>query len=46
MLKEIETGLPSGLTIGRHMLIVLKSDRFGGEEFLSLAIKHLRNLSH
>ncbi|MGG0383322.1 four-carbon acid sugar kinase family protein [Priestia filamentosa] len=46
VLKEIETGLPSGLAIGRHMLIVLKSGSFGGEEFLSLAIKHLKNLSH
>jgi len=45
VLEEIETGLPSGLALGRHMLIVLKSGSFGGEEFLSLAIKHLENLS-
>lgn len=45
VLKEIETGLPSGLALGRHMLIVLKSGSFGGKEFLSLAIKHLKHLS-
>ncbi|MFP7176183.1 four-carbon acid sugar kinase family protein [Priestia filamentosa] len=45
VLKEIEIGLPSGLALGRHMLIVLKSGSFGNKEFLSLAINHLKNLS-
>lgn len=45
VLKEIETGLPSGLAIGRELLIVLKSGSFGKEDFLSRAIKHLKDLS-
>lgn len=45
VLKEIETGLPSGLAIGRHMLIVLKSGSFGKADFLVHAIDHLKNLS-
>ena len=45
VLEEIETGLPSGLALGRHMLIVLKSGSFGKTEFLSHAIDHLKSLS-
>lgn len=45
VLKEIETGLPSGLAIGRELLIVLKSGSFGKEDFLLRAIKHLKDLS-
>ena len=45
VLREIETGLPSGLAIGRHMLIVLKSGSFGKEDFLVHAIDHLKDLS-
>ncbi|WP_199256736.1 nucleotide-binding domain containing protein [Alteribacillus sp. YIM 98480] len=46
VLKEIETGLPSGLAIGKELLIVLKSGSFGGEEFLSKAIRHLKEISN
>lgn len=45
VLKEIETGLPSGLAIGRHMLIVLKSGSFGKTDFLDRAIDHVKSLS-
>ncbi|MGE7906802.1 four-carbon acid sugar kinase family protein [Peribacillus sp. NPDC094092] len=45
VLEEIETGLPSGLALGRHMLIVLKSGSFGNTKFLSHAIGHLKSLS-
>ncbi|MGG3195377.1 four-carbon acid sugar kinase family protein [Priestia aryabhattai] len=45
VLKEIETGLPSGLALGRHMLIVLKSGSFGKPKFLIHAIGHLKSLS-
>ena len=45
VLKEIQTGLPSGLAIGRDMFIVLKSGSFGTEEFLEDAIEHLKKLS-
>lgn len=45
VLKEIQTGLPSGLAIGRGMFIVLKSGSFGTEEFLEDAIEHLKKLS-
>ncbi|MEF2097334.1 four-carbon acid sugar kinase family protein [Bacillus sp. CFBP9009] len=44
VLEEIETGLPSGLALGRHMLIVLKSGSFGKTEFLSHAINHLKTI--
>lgn len=44
VLKEIETGLPSGLAIGREMLIVLKSGSFGKKEFLETSINHLKSL--
>ncbi|MEN1969576.1 nucleotide-binding domain containing protein [Lentibacillus sp. N15] len=46
VLQEIETGLPSGLAIGREMLIVLKSGSFGGQDFLGKAILHLKKLSN
>jgi uncharacterized protein YgbK (DUF1537 family) len=45
VLKEIETGLPSGLALGRQMLIVLKSGSFGRPEFLERAVAHLKELS-
>ncbi len=45
VLREIETGLPSGLAIGRNMLIVLKSGSFGKEDFLLRAIEHLKEIS-
>jgi uncharacterized protein YgbK (DUF1537 family) len=44
VLEEIETGLPSGLTLDRSMLIVLKSGSFGTPEFLEKAVNHLRHL--
>ena len=44
VLEEIETGLPSALTLDRSMLIVLKSGSFGKPEFLETAVKHLRQL--
>jgi uncharacterized protein YgbK (DUF1537 family) len=44
ILEEIETGLPSGLTLDQSMLIVLKSGSFGKPEFLETAVKHLRQL--
>ncbi|MBF6634646.1 MAG: four-carbon acid sugar kinase family protein [Planococcus sp. (in: Bacteria)] len=45
ILKEIETGVPSGLAFGRDMLIVLKSGSFGGPEFLIKAAEHLKGLT-
>ncbi|WP_134704617.1 four-carbon acid sugar kinase family protein [Ammoniphilus sp. YIM 78166] len=45
VLEEIETGLPSGLALGRKMLIVLKSGSFGKKEFLLKAIDHLKVIS-
>lgn len=45
VLKEIETGLPSGLALGRTMLIVLKSGSFGKEDFLLRAVEHLKEIS-
>lgn len=45
VLEEIETGLPSGLALGRNMLIVLKSGSFGKEDFLEKAVKHLKKLT-
>lgn len=45
VLKEIETGLPSGLALGRTMLIVLKSGSFGTEDFLLRAVEHLKEIS-
>jgi uncharacterized protein YgbK (DUF1537 family) len=46
VLEEIETGLPSGLTLDRSMLIVLKSGSFGTPEFLEKAVNHLKGLFH
>lgn len=45
VLEEIETGVPSGLAIGRNLLIVLKSGSFGSPEFLKRAIDHLKMIS-
>ena len=45
VLKEIETGLPSGLAIGREMLIGLKSGSFGKPDFLARAIEHLKEIA-
>lgn len=45
VLKEIEPGLPSGLSIGKEMLIVLKSGSFGKADFLVKAIDHLKDLT-
>ncbi|MEH7492104.1 four-carbon acid sugar kinase family protein [Neobacillus niacini] len=45
VLEEIETGVPSGLAIGRNLLIVLKSGSFGSPEFLKRAIDHLNMIS-
>jgi uncharacterized protein YgbK (DUF1537 family) len=45
VLEEIETGVPSGLAIGRNLLIVLKSGSFGSPEFLKCAIDHLKMIS-
>lgn len=45
VIQEIETGLPSGLALGREMLIVLKSGSFGKPEFLQKAVDHLKALS-
>lgn len=45
VLEEIETGVPSGLAIGRNLLIVLKSGSFGSPEFLMRAIEHLKMIS-
>jgi uncharacterized protein YgbK (DUF1537 family) len=44
VLREVATGVPSGLAIGRPLLLVLKSGSFGAEDFLCAAIAHLRNL--
>lgn len=44
VLREIETGVPSGLAIGRDMVIVLKSGSFGSPEFLIKAAQHLKEL--
>ncbi|EGO64813.1 four-carbon acid sugar kinase family protein [Acetonema longum] len=46
VLREIETGLPSGLAMGRELLIVLKSGSFGKEHFLLQAVEHLKELSN
>ncbi|GGE42241.1 HPr kinase [Pullulanibacillus camelliae] len=46
ILKEIATGVPSGLAFGRDMLIVLKSGSFGEADFLIQAAEHLKSLTH
>jgi uncharacterized protein YgbK (DUF1537 family) len=45
IISEIDTGVPSGLAIGREMLIVLKSGSFGKRDFLIKAVEHLKQLS-
>lgn len=45
VLEEIETGVPSGLALGRNLLLVLKSGSFGNPEFLRDAIDHLKEMS-
>jgi uncharacterized protein YgbK (DUF1537 family) len=44
IISEIDTGVPSGLAIGREMLIVLKSGSFGKRDFLFKAVEHLKQL--
>jgi len=44
VLAEIAPGLPSGLALGRDLLIVLKSGSFGGPDFISSAVTHLKTL--
>jgi len=45
VLKEIAPGVPSGLTLGRELLIVLKSGSFGGPDFFAAAASHLKSLA-
>jgi len=45
VLAEIAPGLPSGLALGRDLLIVLKSGSFGGPDFIANAVAHLKTLS-
>ena len=45
VLKEIQPGLPSGLSRGRNeLLVVLKSGSFGTPDFLVKALEHLEEL--
>ncbi len=45
VLKEIQPGLPSGLSFGKHQLVVVfKSGSFGTADFLIQTIEHLENL--
>jgi len=44
VLYEVAIGVPSGLAIGRPLLVVLKSGSFGGEDFLRAAVDHLKTL--
>ncbi len=45
VLKEIQPGLPSGLSRGRHeLLVVLKSGGFGSADFFLKALEHLERL--
>lgn len=45
VLKEIQPGLPSGLSRGRHqLLVVLKSGSFGSADFFTQALAHLEAL--
>ena len=46
IIEEIDTGVPSGLSIGREMLIVLKSGSFGKKDFFIRAIKHLKEIEY
>ncbi|MFP9129540.1 four-carbon acid sugar kinase family protein [Niallia sp. BSM11] len=45
IVKEIDTGVPSGLVIDKEMLIVLKSGSFGKKDFLVKAVSHLKELT-
>mgnify|MGYP001027088695 CR=1 FL=1 len=45
IVKEIDTGVPSGLVIDKEMLIVLKSGSFGKKDFLIKAVTHLKELT-
>jgi uncharacterized protein YgbK (DUF1537 family) len=42
VLEEVATGVPSGLAIGRPLLLVLKSGSFGDADFLRTAIARLK----
>lgn len=44
VLQEIAPGVPSGLALGRELLIVLKSGSFGAADFLVRATAHLKAL--
>src|SRR5690554_150014 len=45
VLKEIQAGLPSGLSRGKNELtVVLKSGSFGSPNFLEEAVEHLKEL--
>ena len=45
VLEEVATGVPSGLAIGRDMVLVLKSGSFGERDFLLNAAEHLKALT-
>jgi uncharacterized protein YgbK (DUF1537 family) len=45
VLKEIATGVPSGLALGRDMVVVLKSGSFGAPDFLGVAVDHLKTFA-
>lgn len=44
VIKEVETGVPIGFSIGTEMFIVLKSGSFGSQEFLKTAIESISEL--
>ncbi len=44
VLREIAPGLPSGLALGRELLVALKSGSFGADDFLMTAVAHLKSL--
>lgn len=44
VLREIATGLPSGMALGRPLLLVLKSGSFGDADFMAKALDHLKSL--
>lgn len=46
VLNEIATGVPSGLALGKPLLLVLKSGSFGAPDFLATAVAHLKSLGH
>ncbi|MCO4130327.1 hypothetical protein K8O77_23300, partial [Enterobacter kobei] len=45
IVKEIDTGVPSGLVIDKEMLIVLKSGSFGKKDCPVKAITQLKELT-